>query len=108
MLATGGYANNQALFARLTGGRRIVTGAYIYNTGEGIQSALDLGARRSRVATIFLPKFGGVRGPAGQRAALQHRLPLDDSAGSATPGEIFVNTLGERFVREDHPEHRCA
>jgi fumarate reductase flavoprotein subunit len=101
LLATGGYANNQSLFARLTGGRRIVTGAYIYNTGEGIESALEMGAAVTG-GDHFLPKFGGVEDPPGSGRLYNTDFP-SMTVQVRPPWEIFVNTLGERFVREDHP-----
>ncbi len=101
LLATGGYAGNQSLFARLTGGRRIVTGAYIHNTGEGIQSALDLGAAVNG-GDHFLPKFGGVEDPPGSGRLHDADFP-SMTVQLRPPWEIYVNTRGERFVREDHP-----
>ncbi len=103
VLATGGYAANPDLFAELTpGAPRLVSGAPLTSSGDGLVAARAIGAD-IRGGACQLPSLGAVElGELSGRADVwsswlnlvpQHRRPR----------EIHVNVRGERFLREDEP-----
>ncbi|MEZ6023788.1 MAG: FAD-dependent oxidoreductase [Hyphomonadaceae bacterium] len=99
ILASGGYAANPDLFARLHDGAPLWSGSYKYSTGKGIEMGADVGAAVV-LADTFLPNFGGF---------LDHTLPDPRyrAPGGLTPQdrapwEIVVNRAGKRFYPEDN------
>lgn len=99
VLATGGYAGNPAMFARLTAGAPLYTPALPIATGHGIAMAEALGARL-RGGEHFIPTFAGIEETAGAGRVLWEHLP-SLIPQVRPPWEIFVRRDGRRFVRED-------
>jgi fumarate reductase flavoprotein subunit len=100
LLATGGYAMNPGLFERLIGAPAYAAGSYPYAQGDGLGLAEAAG--------------GTLRGHALHRAGggsilTAEEFPAKVYARFVTapqlrqPWEIWVNTAGRRFVREDEP-----
>ncbi|MBM3502362.1 MAG: FAD-dependent oxidoreductase [Alphaproteobacteria bacterium] len=105
VLTTGGYAANPELWKELTPGYPLRSRCNPYSRGDGIRAARAIGAKVDG-GDKLLCSFAGVldnpNDPLSAMAAVvlapQRRMPW----------EIFVNHVGKRFVREDHPsvDHR--
>lgn len=98
VLASGGYAANPALWARLTPKVPLCSYVNPYSRGDGIVAAHAIGAPVDG-SDKFLCTFAGV---------LEN--PKDPRSGTFLPfspnvrriWEIFVNADGRRFMKEDH------
>ena len=101
VLATGGYGGNPAMFADLTGGRRLVTAAMPTSTGAGIAMALAAGADLA-CPDMFLPTYAAVAPPAGETFIQWRHMPAL-TPQSRQPWELHLTPAGDRFVREDDP-----
>jgi fumarate reductase flavoprotein subunit len=99
VLATGGYGGNPAMFARLTGGRPLVTAAMPEATGLGIDLALQAGAALS-CPDMFLPTYAAVAPPPGKHRVMWRQMPAL-TPQSRQPWELHLDPSGVRFVRED-------
>ena len=99
VLASGGYAGNRAMFARLTGGAPLYTPALPVATGSGIAMAEAIGAH-IRGAEHFIPTFAGIEEEAGTGRVLWEHLP-SLTPQTRPPWEVYVGRDGRRFVRED-------
>lgn len=99
VLATGGYAGNAALFARLTEGTPLFTPAPETSTGAGILMAEEIGAEL-RYAEHFIPTFAGIEEADSPGRVIWEHLP-SLTPQVRQPWEIFVGPDGNRFVRED-------
>ncbi len=99
VLATGGYGGNPAMFARLTGGRHLVTAAMPGATGLGIDLALQAGAALS-CPDMFLPTYAAVAPPPGEHRVIWRHMPAL-TPQSRQPWELHLDPTGARFVRED-------
>jgi predicted oxidoreductase len=107
VLTTGGYGRNPEMFARFTGGRRLVSYAAESSTGDGLRIGEEAGAAIAG-DQYFLPSFGGLENP-DQPGTVY--LPVPDSYNQGArlipqyrqPWEVWVNARGERFIREDDP-----
>lgn len=99
VLATGGYGGNPDLFARLTGGRRLVTAAMPTSTGQGIELALAAGADLS-CPDMFLPTYAAVAPPPGTTFIEWRQMP-SLTPQVRQPWELHLDPTGARFVRED-------
>lgn len=100
LLATGGYAANQALYRRFHGVDQILAWAPEHAQGEGLQAAANVGAELTGKNGFNL-SFGGVMegdGPSRKILCRLNTLPQ-----LRQPWEIIVNRRGERFVCEDVP-----
>lgn len=100
LLATGGYAANQALYRRFHGIDQILDWAPSHAQGSGLDLAIEAGASLTGESGFNL-SFGAVMdgdGPARKILCRLNTLPQ-----LREPWEIIVNTEGERFVREDEP-----
>ncbi|MEW5424915.1 FAD-dependent oxidoreductase [Amorphus sp. 3PC139-8] len=101
VLATGGYGANAELFARLTGGRPLVTAAMETSTGTGLEMAEAVGARIVG-EDLFLPTYAGVVSePGGNRIVWRQMPSLTPQVRQ--PWELHLAPDGRRFVREDDP-----
>lgn len=99
VMATGGYGGNPAMFARLTGGRPLVTAAMPGATGAGIDLALQAGAALS-CPDMFLPTYAAVAPPPGEHRVIWRQMPAL-TPQSRQPWELHLDPTGARFVRED-------
>lgn len=99
VLATGGYGGNPAMFAQLTGGRRLVTAAMPTSTGTGIAMALAAGAALA-CPDMFLPTFAAVAPPPGETCVAWRQMP-SLTPQVRPPWELHLTPDGARFVRED-------
>ncbi len=99
VLATGGYGGNPELFARLTGGRRLVSAAMPGSTGQGIELALAAGADMS-CPGMFLPTYAAVAPPEGTTFVEWRQMP-SLTPQVRQPWELHLDPSGARFVRED-------
>jgi fumarate reductase flavoprotein subunit len=99
VLATGGYAGNRAMFARLTGGAPLYTPALPIATGHGIAMAEAVGAL-VRGSEHFIPTFAGIEEEPGTGRVLWEHLP-NLIPQVRPPWEIYVGRDGRRFVQED-------
>ena len=100
LLATGGYAANQALYRRFHSVDQILAWAPEHAQGEGLQAAANVGAELTGHNGFNL-SFGGVMegdGPSRKILCRLNTLPQ-----LRQPWEIIVNRRGERFIREDIP-----
>ena len=105
VLASGGYAANPELWAELTPGFALRSYCNPFSRGDGIRAARDLGALVDG-GEKYMCTFAGVLEDAGD--PLSTALGLNFAPHLRMPWEIYVNTSGKRFVREDHPsvDHR--
>ena len=99
VLATGGYGGSPDMFARLTGGRRLVTAAMPGSDGSGIALALGAGAALS-CPDMFLPTYAAVAPPPGEYRVAWRQMPAL-TPQSRQPWELHLDPAGARFVRED-------
>ena len=99
VLASGGYAANQALWEQLTPEYPLCSHVNPYSRGDGLVCARALGAQADG-GSKFLCTFAGVLDDPkdGRTGAF-----LTLSPGARKVWEIFVDHRGERFMQEDHP-----
>ena len=100
-LTSGGCAGNPEMFRDLHGVPLYASLAYPYNLGGGLEMGVAAGGTL-RGAELFQTFFGMVLSdfnvpstPAG--------VPISTAPERRMPWEVYVNTAGQRFVREDHP-----
>lgn len=99
VLASGGYAANPELFARLHEGATLWSGSYEHSTGKGIEMAAAVGGDVV-LAETFLPNFGGFLDHTVQPP--RYRAPGGLTPQDRAPWEVVVNRQGRRFYREDN------
>ncbi|MFT6287220.1 MAG: fumarate reductase flavoprotein subunit [Alcanivorax sp.] len=99
LLATGGYASNPELFTELSGGKPLYGGANEHSLGQGLVAARNIGARIVN-RNYYLPTFAAVPDSSahGGYTFLTQTYPQ-----FRQPWEIYVNSDGQRFMREDEP-----
>jgi fumarate reductase flavoprotein subunit len=99
VLATGGYTANAELFTQLSAGRPRWGGGWPHGRGDGLLAAVAAGSEIVN-SDKFLPGFAGVEDPQanGGYTPATHTIPQDRQ-----PWEIYVDSQGHRFVREDDP-----
>jgi fumarate reductase flavoprotein subunit len=105
VLATGGYAANRDLVRRFLPAdfREALTGCLDHATGDGLLVAEEAGAATTASRT-YLPTMSLIPDPERPGFTLAYgaaRLALVPAY--RPPHEIWVNTRGERWVREDTP-----
>ena len=100
-LTTGGAGGNPEMFERLHGVPMYARLAYPFNLGGGLEMGVGAGGVL-RGAELFTTFFGMVLNdfnvpstPAG--------VPVNSYPERRMPWEVYVNSAGQRFVREDHP-----
>lgn len=99
ILASGGYAANSELFARLHEGATLWSGSYKYSTGKGLEMGEEAGGAIV-LADTFLPNFGGFLDHTLEQP--RYRAPGGLTPQDRAPWEIVVNRKGERFYPEDN------
>ncbi|MEM8854458.1 MAG: FAD-dependent oxidoreductase [Pseudomonadota bacterium] len=100
VLASGGYGASPSLFARFTGGHRLVTAAPETSTGTGLEMAEAIGGRLVG-AHKFLPTYAAVAPPDGTAHVAWRQVP-SLTPQVRLPYEVHLDRNGRRFVREDH------
>ncbi len=101
VLTSGGYAMNPELFERLIKQPAYAGAAYPYSQGDGLQLAVSVG--------------GWLRGQQLHRAGTgsilsantfeaEYFARFNTKPEDRGPWEIWVNSEGRRFIREDEPE----
>lgn len=100
LLACGGYAANSALFEELCGYRDYGDGSYPFSQGDGIRLGQSVGGY-VRGRENYLCNFGAVL--ENDNFPAKRFARFDTYPERRPPWEIYVNTRGERFVREDEP-----
>ncbi len=102
VLTCGGYTDNRALFEKYEGHRSYSQATYPFSQGAGYTLGEAAGGY-VRGGENHTPLFGAVLAnddyPSPMRAMVRHFPP------DRPPWEIFVNSAGQRFVREDVPSH---
>lgn len=100
MLASGGYASNASMFEKYSGFPKYLDASYPFAQGEGQVLAESVGGYM-RYAEKYLTNFGILLAssavPSTKRATTQFHPQVRQ------PWEIYVNSKGQRFVREDVP-----
>lgn len=99
LLATGGYASNPELFTELSGGKPLYGGANEHSLGQGLVAARNIGAHIVN-RNYYLPSFAAVPDSSahGGYTFLTQTYPQ-----FRQPWEIYVDSDGRRFMREDDP-----
>lgn len=99
ILASGGFSANSQMFSTLSGGKPLYGGGYCFNQGGGLDAALAVGGVVVN-EDDYLPTFAGVHdadAPGGVAFATQTYPQF------RAPWEVYVDTYGDRFLREDEP-----
>lgn len=99
VLTSGGHGANAALFAELTAGLPLYSAAMPLSDGSGMELAREAGAMLCG-GEHFLPTFAGIGEQPDGRTVLWDHLPVL-TPQSRAPWEIYVDSTGNRFVRED-------
>lgn len=99
ILTTGGYSADRDLFPMLSNGYPLHGGGYSYGRGDGLKAAQSLGAQVSG-GEKFLPTFAGVADPGAPGGVT---FATQTYPQFRQPWEVYVDTNGDRFVREDDP-----
>lgn len=99
VLASGGYAANPQLWARLTPKVPLCSYANPYSRGDGLVAAQALGAPVDGSEKFLCTFAGFLENPRDPRSG--SFLLLSPKARSIW--EIFVDDKGRRFMQEDHP-----
>lgn len=100
LLASGGYASNAAMFEKLSGYPKYLDASYPFAQGQGQVLAESVGGYM-RYAEKYLTNFGILLATS--------TIPSTKLATTIfhpqqrQPWEVYVNTGGRRFVREDVP-----
>ncbi len=102
LLSTGGYAMNPELFGRLIGGSPYVASSYPFSRGDGLELAAAVGST-IRGTNLHRSGTGSILTRASWPAQVYARFQTDPR--TRAPWEIWVNNAGQRFMREDEPEH---
>ena len=100
LLASGGYNANPQMYREICGRDLYTTLPYPYARGAGHRLALSAGGHLRGVENFFI-NFGYVLETASLPSPLAGRAVTYPDRRA--PWEIYVNALGQRFVREDLP-----
>jgi len=100
LLASGGYASNTAMFEKWSGFPKYLSGSYPFSLGEGHQLAESVGGYM-RYAEKYLTNFGVLLATSAIPSTRRATTIFDPQLRQ--PWEIYVNSNGQRFVREDLP-----
>ena len=105
VITTGGYAHNADLWKEMTPDIPLRAYTNDFSRGDGLLAARKIGAKVDGADT-FLCTFAGVLNDPNDPYSTA--LGMQFSPQTREPWEIYVNTDGKRFVREDHPsvDHR--
>lgn len=104
LLATGGYAANRELLARLQPDHAAaLTGCLPHATGDGLEALMALGVPLTHQDT-YCPTMGMIEDPERPGFGLHiFETRVTVNPFDRPPWEIWVNGRGERFVAEDEP-----
>lgn len=100
MLASGGYASNASMFEKHSGFPKYLDGSYPFAQGEGHLLAESVGGYM-RYAEKYITNFGVLL--ASSKVPTTRRATTLFHPQVRQPWEIYVNSEGQRFVREDVP-----
>jgi succinate dehydrogenase/fumarate reductase flavoprotein subunit len=100
VLATGGFAADAEVFAEIES-VPLVSAAHPTSTGDGLLLARTVGGAVAGRGT-YLPTFGGLPHPTTPTRAQWTDRPLLIAA-ERPPWEVYVDSMGRRFVAEDEP-----
>lgn len=100
LLASGGYASNAAMFEKYSGYPKYLNGSYPFALGEGQLLAESVGGYM-RYAEKYLTNFGVLLSTTTIPSTKLASTIFDPQLRQ--PWEIYVNSNGQRFVREDVP-----
>ena len=100
LLSCGGYSSNPEMFQDLNGAPQYGDVAYPYSQGMGIRLACSVGGY-TRGKENYLCSFGVVLEDDNFPSKASGRVVSVPQ--NRPPWEIYVNTHGRRFVREDEP-----
>jgi fumarate reductase flavoprotein subunit len=100
LLTCGGYASNTEMFERLSGYRDYADTAYPYSMGAGLELGVSVGGFL-RGRENYLCNFGSILTDSGFPGKFLGRFTVVPQRRQ--PWEVFVNTYGKRFIREDEP-----
>ncbi len=102
VLATGGYAGNPEMYARLHPWKpRLITAAAESSTGEGIEIAQRIGGKIWNTEKL-ISGLGAVElEPNSNRADFWNAWAMVYTSAYRSPREIYVNTMGKRFMDEN-------
>ena len=103
LLTSGGYAANPQLFRRLCGFPNYSSGAFPFAQGDGLELATSVGGFL-RGRDKYRSGFGSILSGESFPAKVTGRFITFPQIRQ--PWELYVNVLGERFVREDEPLQR--
>ncbi len=102
VLATGGYAGNPEMYARLHPQKtRLITGAAESSTGEGIEIACGIGGKIWNTEKL-ISGLGAIElEPNSGRADFWNAWAMVYTSAYRPPREIYVNAEGTRFMDEN-------
>lgn len=100
LLASGGYASNAAMFEKYSGFPKYLNGSYPFALGQGHLLAESVGGYM-RYAEKYLTNFGVLLATSTIPSTRLATTIFDPKMRQ--PWEIYVNSNGQRFVREDVP-----
>lgn len=100
LLSCGGYVSNPEMFERLSGVRDFGDNGYPYSQGAGIELGISVGGF-VRGRENYLSNFGSILAGDDFPSKIFARFVVIPQ--QRQPWEIFVNSRGERFLREDEP-----
>lgn len=100
-LASGGCGGNPKMFEELHGTPLYASLAYPYNLGGGLEMGVAAGGTL-RGAELFQTFFGMVLSDFNVPSA-PAPVPVRTTPQTRLPWEVYVNSAGQRFVREDEP-----
>lgn len=105
VLSAGGCAANPTMYHELHGAPMWCEVAYPFSQGEGLMLGLGAGGRL-RGGELYAGLFGAILQDKTVPSPQETRFK--SAPGPRPQYEIFVNSRGERFVQEDHPnvDHR--
>lgn len=101
VITSGGYGSNQDFFKEKHGDIPFSSSAYPDSTGEVMIYMEDIDAS-FRMADYHLPSLGGMElEPGSGRANFNEAWAMVLTSVYRQPRDIYVNTSGKRFLRED-------
>lgn len=104
LLATGGYANDHALFTKLNPEAAAVSTvdtSWMGNTGDGIKAGLWVGGMKDKIPTAMLFDRGSC--PPGTHGGMPFLVGMSYNYNLGSQPFLKVNLDGERFCNESVP-----
>jgi flavocytochrome c len=102
ILATGGYAGNPKMYARLHPWKpRLITAASEHSTGEGIEIAEKIGGKIWNTEKLISGLGAVETEPNSSRADFWNDWAMVYTSAYRPPREIYVNAQGKRFMDEN-------